>query len=80
MNIYTRAPFYYETDQIGFIHHSNYIRYMEEARLDLLNQLGVDYFKLEARGFISPVTKISCDSRQLAPDQNPISVKISVTR
>ena len=80
MNIYTRAPFYYETDQMGIIHHSNYIRYMEEARLDLLNQLGVDYFKLEARGFISPVTKISCEYRLMATVQNTVSVKISVTR
>lgn len=80
MYIYTRAPFYYETDQMGIIHHSNYILYMEEARLDLLNQLGVDYFQLEAQGLISPVTKISCEYRLMATVQNTIVVRISVTR
>ena len=24
---------YYETDQMGIVHHSNYIRFMEEARM-----------------------------------------------
>ena len=27
---------YYETDQMGIIHHSNYIKWMEEARMDLM--------------------------------------------
>ena len=31
---------YYETDQMGIIHHSNYIRWFEEARIDYMNQIG----------------------------------------
>ena len=27
---------YYETDGMGIVHHSNYIRWFEEARVDLL--------------------------------------------
>ena len=30
---------YYETDQMGCVHHSNYIRWMEEARVDLMDQM-----------------------------------------
>ena len=30
---------YYETDQMGIIHHSNYVKWMEEARLDLMDQI-----------------------------------------
>ena len=30
---------YYETDQMGIIHHSNYIKWMEEARMDLMEQI-----------------------------------------
>lgn len=37
---YVREPFYYETDQMGIIHHSNYIRWFEEARVALLVHLG----------------------------------------
>ena len=34
--IYDRSINYYETDQMGIVHHSNYIRYFEEARLDMM--------------------------------------------
>ena len=34
---------YYETDGMGIVHHSNYIRWFEEARVDLLEQLGFGY-------------------------------------
>ena len=52
---------YYETDKMGIVHHSNYIRWMEEARLDYLEQLGQRVDKLEADGVISPVVSVSCN-------------------
>ena len=39
---------YYETDQMGIIHHSNYIKWMEEARMDLMDQIGLSYKEMEA--------------------------------
>ena len=38
---------YYETDQMGIIHHSNYVKWMEEARLDLMDQIGLNYRQME---------------------------------
>lgn len=46
---------YYETDKMGITHHSNYIRFMEEARLDFFKKLGFDYLDFEKIGVISPV-------------------------
>lgn len=46
---------YYETDKMGITHHSNYIRFMEEARLDFFKQMGFDYLQFEKMGLISPV-------------------------
>ena len=46
---------YYETDKMGITHHSNYIRWMEEARLDFFKKLGFDYLEFEKQGIISPV-------------------------
>ena len=46
---------YYETDKMGVTHHSNYIRFMEEARLDFFKKLGFDYLEFEKMGVISPV-------------------------
>lgn len=51
---------YYETDKMGIIHHSNYIRWFEEARVDVLEQLGLGYDKLESMGIISPVLTMNC--------------------
>ena len=39
---------YYETDQMGIIHHSNYIKWMEEARMDMMEQIGLSYKEMEA--------------------------------
>lgn len=40
---YQHLAKYYETDQMGIIHHSNYIRWFEEARIDYMNQIGLTY-------------------------------------
>lgn len=52
---YERMAQYYETDQMGVVHHSNYIRWFEEARVDLLAQLGLPYKEMERRGVMIPV-------------------------
>ena len=57
---YTRPIQYYETDRMGVVHHSNYIRWMEEARVDFMNQCGLPYAKLEQRGIMMPVLSASC--------------------
>ena len=43
MKEYLHKVQYYETDMMGITHHSNYIRWMEEARIDFLSQIGWDY-------------------------------------
>ena len=43
---------YYETDQMGIVHHSNYIRWFEEARSFLLEENGFGYKKMEESGII----------------------------
>lgn len=57
---YKRRVFYYETDKMGIVHHSNYIRWIEEARLDFLQQVGLDYEDMEKNGIIMPVIEVSC--------------------
>ena len=52
---------YYETDQMGIIHHSNYVRWMEEARMDLMDQIGLNYKQMEEMEIISPVLSVSVE-------------------
>lgn len=37
---YLRKVHYHETDKMGVTHHTNYIKWMEEARIDFLDQIG----------------------------------------
>ena len=46
---------YYETDQMGFVHHSNYLKYFEKARIDWLDSIGLSYSEIEKSGIILPV-------------------------
>ena len=82
MNLYQHKVQYYETDKMGIVHHSNYIRWMEEARIDFLSQIGWDYKRLEEMGVISPVTAVDCKylvSTYLS-DVITISVKVEEFR
>lgn len=60
MNIYHHKVQYYETDKMGVTHHSNYIRWMEEARVDMLSRIGWDYKHMEDMGIVSPVMAVDC--------------------
>lgn len=57
---YERKVQYYETDQMGIVHHSNYIRWLEEARSYYLEQIGIPYHVMEETGLLIPVLEVSC--------------------
>ena len=69
---------YYETDKMGITHHSNYIRWMEEARVDFLSQIGWDFARLEAMGIISPVLSVSCDYKLPPRFSDKVTIKVTV--
>lgn len=55
---YVRKAQYYETDQMGVVHHSNYAKWFEEARGAWLESAGMPYGDFEKRGVYSPVTSL----------------------
>lgn len=59
--VFKRKVNYYETDKMQVVHHSNYIRYLEECRMDFLKQMNLDYYKIEEMGIMIPVLSVSCD-------------------
>ena len=77
--IYTHQAQYYETDQMGIIHHSNYIRWMEEARTDYLDAVGVSYAEMERRGIISPVLTVSCQYHTMTRYGESVRVETRLT-
>ncbi len=51
---------YYETDQMGIVHHSNYVRYFECGRTDMLKKVGLPIEKIEEAGVMLPVVSVEC--------------------
>lgn len=71
---------YYETDQMGIIHHSNYVKWMEEARMDLMDQIGLGYKQMETLEIISPVLSIEVDYRSVVHFDDTIVIKTKIAK
>jgi len=50
---------YSDTDQMGFMHHSNYVRYYETSRWELLRSIGISYKSIEEDNYLLPVTNMT---------------------
>lgn len=59
--IFERKINYYETDKMGVVHHSNYIRFLEEARCYWMNEIGIPFSLLEENGITIPVLGVNCN-------------------
>ena len=75
---YERKAYYHETDQMGIIHHSNYLKWMEEARIALMDKLGFSYKKMEDLGIISPVIFASCEYKKPIKFNDVVEIGITV--
>ena len=78
MDPYQHKVHYYETDKMGITHHANYIRWMEEARIDFLDQIGWSFDKMEAMGIVSPVTYVDCRYRHSTTFADQVAVSVHV--
>jgi len=80
INPYRHTAQYYETDRMGIIHHSNYIRWMEEARIDFLRQLDIRYSDLEASGLVSPIFEVRCQYRRMVKFEDIVAIEVSILK
>lgn len=71
---------YYETDQMGIIHHSNYVKWMEEARLDLMDQIGLNYRQMEEMEIISPVLSISVEYHSMVHFDDTVVIQTKLAK
>lgn len=69
---------YYETDLAGIVHHSNYVRWFEEARTWLMNEMGYDYAKMEADGVLVPVLAISAQYKRMTRFGETVNIAAKV--
>lgn len=80
MITYKRKAYYHETDQMGVIHHSNYFRWLEEARIHFLDELGLSYKHMEEIGIISPVVSIGAEYKKPVKFDDNVIITIRITR
>lgn len=74
--IYKRKANYYETDMMGIVHHSNHIRYFEEARIAYMHSFGCDVLEMEKNGIIIP--NVDAYAKYLIPVRFGEEVEIEV--
>ena len=69
---------YDECDPMGFVHHSNYLKYFEIARTELFRASGGNYREFEQTGLFVVVVRVDCRYHKPAryDDQLVVSVKI----
>ena len=73
--IFERKINYYETDKMGVVHHSNYIRYMEEARCAWLENIEMPFSRLEENGITIPVLGVNCEYKHHVTFGDTIIIK-----
>ncbi|MGH7127434.1 MAG: acyl-CoA thioesterase [Planctomycetaceae bacterium] len=71
---------YAETDAMGFLHHSNYLVYFEEARTELFRVRGGSYRRMEEMGFFFVVVGFQIRYHAPARYDDLLTVKVRESR
>ena len=80
MSKYIHRVNYYETDKMGITHHSNYIRFMEEARMNFLSEIGYPMIRLEKEGITSPVVSVNCEYKRTTTYSDEIEIEVALEK
>ena len=78
MKAYQHEVKYYECDRMGITHHSNYVRFMEEARVDWMDQIGYGFERMEAEGVVSPVVSVECNFKRPTTFKDVVEIEVKV--
>ena len=78
--IYEHKIQYYETDQMKVVHHSNYIRWFEEARTFFLEVYNMPYHKMEEMGIICPVLSAHAEYKSMSRFGETVQIEVEVIK
>ena len=76
---FIRKANYYETDQMGIIHHANYIHWMEEARVDFMEQMGFGYDKSVNSGIDIAVLEVKCRYKSMVKFADTLAIEVWIS-
>ena len=71
---------YAETDRMGLLHHANYLVYFEQARTELLREIGLTYKDMEDAGFLLVLTKVEVRYKLPARYDEVLTIRTTVVR
>ena len=80
MYIYKRKAQYHETDKMGVIHHSNYVKWMEEARIEYMESVGVGFKAFDDVGTISPIISVALEYKRPVYFEDEVEIAVSVAK
>lgn len=75
---YTFRVKYYETDKMQYVHHSNYAKYFETARIEWLRVCGISYKTMEDEGVMLPVVNLNTNFKKPAKYDDLLTVKTAI--
>jgi len=67
---------YAETDAMGVVHHSSYVVWLEAARVEWLEQIGLPYTQIEAQGLAFAVVELGLVYRQPARFGERVEIEV----
>ena len=76
--VFERKINYYETDRMGVVHHSNYIRFLEEARCYWMDKIGIPFSTFEENGITIPVLGVNCTYKYHVTFDDTILINVFV--
>ncbi len=78
-HVYTFRVMYPDTDQMGTVHHSNYVKYYETARWELFRSIGIAYKSVEEAGYLLPVITMKVKFLKTTSYDSLLTVKTTLT-
>lgn len=69
---------YAETDKMGYVYHSRYLEYFEQARTEMIREAGISYLSLEEMGVMLPVAHVSVDFKRPVFYDELITIRVLI--
>jgi acyl-CoA thioester hydrolase len=78
MHRFPVTVYYEDTDMGGIVYHANYLRFIERARSDWVDQLGNDQNAMRESGIVWVVRKLSCEYLATAKFKDKLEVQTTI--
>ena len=76
---FEQRVYYADTDHGGAVYYSNYLKWFEIGRTEILRQNNLDYNEFEKKGLIAPVVEVKCNYKAPAKYNDAIIIETEIT-